>query len=143
MTKVLNGLRNKTTKAARKMKESERRCMVDDDISECDCERLRGDLTGLRSTYQERHGLAYDDYRIGIEEEINTNPKSFFFRYVDLKRKLGVTRNLWLVPSDPGPDDVSYEPFFGSFQFTILEVLNALLDLDSNKGNKGRSVFDP
>jgi hypothetical protein len=28
-----------------KTKGSERRCMVDDDISECDCERLRGDFT--------------------------------------------------------------------------------------------------
>jgi hypothetical protein len=38
------------------------------------------------------------------------------------------------VPSDPGPDDVSDEPPFGSLQFTVLEVLNALLDLDTNKG---------
>jgi hypothetical protein len=30
------------------------------------------------------------------------------------------------VPSDPGPDDVSDEPPFGSLQFTVLEVLNAL-----------------
>jgi hypothetical protein len=37
------------------------------------------------------------------------------------------------VPSDPGPDDVS-EPPFRSLQFTVLEVLNALLDLASNKG---------
>jgi hypothetical protein len=59
------------------MKESERRCMVDDDISECDCERLGGNFTALRSTYQERHRLAYDDYRIGIEEEIKTDPENF------------------------------------------------------------------
>jgi hypothetical protein len=78
VTKELNGLKNKTTKAAKKMKESERRWMVDDDISECDFERLWGDLTALRSTYQELHGLAYDDYRIGIEEKIKTDPKSFF-----------------------------------------------------------------
>jgi hypothetical protein len=54
--------------------------MVDENISECDCERLRSNFTALRSTYQERHGFAYDDYRIaiGIEEEIKTNPKSFF-----------------------------------------------------------------
>jgi hypothetical protein len=38
------------------------------------------------------------------------------------------------VLSDPGPDDVSDEPPFGSLQFTVLEVLNALLDLDTNKG---------
>jgi hypothetical protein len=78
VTKELNGLKNKTTKAARKMKESERRYMVDDDIRECDCERLRGDFTALRSTYQERHELAYDDYCIGIAEEIKTDSKNFF-----------------------------------------------------------------
>jgi hypothetical protein len=38
------------------------------------------------------------------------------------------------VPSDPGPSDVSDEPPFGSVQFTVLEVWNALLDLDTNKG---------
>jgi hypothetical protein len=38
------------------------------------------------------------------------------------------------VPSHPGPDDVSDEPPFGSLQFTVLEVLKALIDLDSNKG---------
>jgi hypothetical protein len=38
------------------------------------------------------------------------------------------------VPSNPGPGDVSDEPPFGSLQFTVLEVLNALLDLDTNKG---------
>jgi hypothetical protein len=37
------------------------------------------------------------------------------------------------VPSNPGLDDVSDEPPFGSLQFTVLEVLNALLDLDSKK----------
>jgi hypothetical protein len=73
VTKELNGLKNKTTKANKKMKESERRCMVDDVISECDCERLCGDFTARRSTYQEHYGLAYDDYRIGIEEELKTD----------------------------------------------------------------------
>jgi hypothetical protein len=78
VTKELNGLKKKTTKAAKQIKESERRCMVDDVISDCDCEGLRGDFTTLRSTYQERQGLAYDDYRIGFEEEIKTDPRSFF-----------------------------------------------------------------
>jgi hypothetical protein len=64
---------NKTTKVAKKMKESEQRCMVDD-ISKCYCKRLQGDFTALRSTFQERH------------EEINTDPKSFC-RYVDLKKR--------------------------------------------------------
>jgi hypothetical protein len=40
---------------------------------------------------------------------------------------------IWVL-SDSRPDDVSDEPLFGSLQFTVLEVLNPLLDLDSNKG---------
>jgi hypothetical protein len=44
------------------------------------------------------------------------------------------------VPSDPGPDDVNDEPPFGSLQFTVLVVLNALLDLDSNR-IRARLVF--
>jgi hypothetical protein len=76
--KELNGLENQTTKAAKKIKKSDQRCMVDDDNSGCDCERFRGDFTALKSTYQERHRLAYDDIHIVIEEEIQSNPKSFF-----------------------------------------------------------------
>jgi hypothetical protein len=34
-------IEKQATKAAEKIKESERRCMVDDYISECDSERLR------------------------------------------------------------------------------------------------------
>jgi hypothetical protein len=130
--------------------------VLDDGISECDCERLRGDFTALRSTYQERHGLAYDDYRISIEEEIKTDPESFA-RYADLKKKrVGhpsvinfegqsgtgsqeicdlfvrvierTNANKPWVPSDPRLDDVSDEPPFVSLQFTVLEVLTALLD---------------
>jgi hypothetical protein len=78
VTKELSRLKIKTTKAAKRMKEYERRCMVDDKISDYDCERLCGDFTALRSTYQERQGLAYDVYRIGIEEGIKTDPRSFF-----------------------------------------------------------------
>jgi hypothetical protein len=51
VTKRLNELKKKRTKAAKKMKDSERQYMVDDDISECVCERLRGDFSALRSTY--------------------------------------------------------------------------------------------
>jgi hypothetical protein len=51
--------------------------MVDDDISKCDCDRLWGDFTARRSTYQERHWIVYNDYRIGIDEEFMTDPKSF------------------------------------------------------------------
>jgi hypothetical protein len=32
------------------------------------------------------HGRAYDDYRVGIEEMIKSDPKTFF-GYVDLKEK--------------------------------------------------------
>jgi hypothetical protein len=46
------------------------------------------------------------------------------------------------VPSDPGPDDVSDEPHFGSLWLTVLEVLNSLLDFDSNKG-PGLGGFPP
>jgi hypothetical protein len=35
---------------------------------------------------------------------------------------------------------VSDEPSFGSLKFTVLEVLNALLDLDSNKGPDGQRL---
>jgi ABC-type transport system involved in multi-copper enzyme maturation permease subunit len=38
----------------------------------------RGDFTALKSTFKERHGYVYDNYRIGIEEEIKTDPKSVF-----------------------------------------------------------------
>jgi hypothetical protein len=37
------------------------------------------------------------------------------------------------VPLDPGPDDMSDELPFGGLQFTVLEVLNGLLDSNSNK----------
>jgi hypothetical protein len=86
VTKELNGLKNETTKVAKKVKKSERRCMVADDISECDPEKLRSDFTALRSTYQERHGFTYDETRIGIEEEIQTDHK-YFFRYFDVNKE--------------------------------------------------------
>jgi hypothetical protein len=79
-------LKNRATRAAKKMKKSERRCMIDDDIDDCDCERLRDNFTTLRTEYQEHHGRAYDYYRMGIEEAIKTDPRSIFV-YVDLKKK--------------------------------------------------------
>jgi hypothetical protein len=112
--------------------------------------------------YQKRQRLTYDDYRIGIEEEIKTDPRIFFWQ-VDLKKKrvgypsvmnfegqsgsgsqkicdlfAGLIEWTYMdkpwMPSHPGPDDVSDEPPFGSLQFTVLEVLNGILDLDTNKG---------
>jgi hypothetical protein len=41
---------------------------------------------------------------------------------------------MFAYPSYPGPDDVSDGPPLGSLQFTVLEVMNALLDLYTNKG---------
>jgi hypothetical protein len=45
-------------------------------------------FTALRSTYQESHGLAYDDYRIGIEEEIKTDPNSFSLSMLILRKNV-------------------------------------------------------
>jgi hypothetical protein len=84
VTKEQNGLKNKTTKAAKKMNESDRRgdaWLTTTLVSVKDCERLRGDFIVLRTTYQDLHGFANVSYRIGIEEEIKTDTKSFF-RYV-------------------------------------------------------------
>jgi hypothetical protein len=52
--------------------------MIDEDIDDCDCERLREDFTALRTAFQEHYRHAYDDYRIGIEEAIKTYQKRFF-----------------------------------------------------------------
>jgi hypothetical protein len=77
--------------------------MVDDDISECDYERLRDDFTALRSTYQERHGFAY---RIGIRGEINDDPNHFD----DLNGV--VVSNADCYSKDPGFESrVSHGPF--------------------------------
>jgi hypothetical protein len=54
--------------------------MSNDDIDDCDCERLRDDFTALKTdNHQEHHGGTYDVYCIGIEKAIKTNPKSFFW----------------------------------------------------------------
>jgi hypothetical protein len=63
-----------------------KRCMIDDDIDDYDCERLRDDFTALRTEYQEHHGRVHDNYRIGIEEAIKTDPRSFLL-IVDRKKK--------------------------------------------------------
>jgi hypothetical protein len=60
--------------------------MIDDDIDDCDCERLQDDFTALRTAYQEHHGRAYDDYHIGIEKAFKTDSRSYFGD-VDLKKK--------------------------------------------------------
>jgi hypothetical protein len=116
--------------------------MHDDDISECDCERLRGNFTALRSTYQERHGsLLMTIIVMALRRRLRPTLR-VFFRYVDLKKKyVGYPSVInfegqsgsgsqeicdlfarfmertaiepW-VPSDPGPAYVSDKPPFGS-----------------------------
>jgi hypothetical protein len=61
--------------------------MIDDDIDDCDGERLQDiNFTALRTKYQEHHGRVNDDNRIGIEICIKNDPR-IFFGYVDLKKK--------------------------------------------------------
>jgi hypothetical protein len=65
------------------MKKSEQRCMSNDDIDDCDCERLRDDFTALKTDN-------HDVYCIGIEKAIKTNPKSFFWvRWSQKKKRVG------------------------------------------------------
>jgi hypothetical protein len=159
--KELNGLKNKMTKAAKKMTESEQRCKVDnDDFSECDCERLRAILLLLELRIRSVKGLLMTIIVLASKKRLRPTLR-IFFGYVDLKKKrvgypsvinfegqsgirIRITicdllvsfMSIWKwkrtyankpwVPSDPGPDDVSDEPPFGSLQFTVLEVLNAL-----------------
>jgi hypothetical protein len=81
MTKELTSL-----KASKKSKDSEKRCLKDDAIDNCECKRLREEFVSLREEYQWQHGRAYDDYRARIERAIKSDPKTFF-GYVDLKKK--------------------------------------------------------
>jgi hypothetical protein len=76
MTRELTSLKNNKAKASKKSKDSERRCLKDDAIANCECERLREKFISLKEEYQ--HGRAYDDYRARIEEAIKSDPKSFF-----------------------------------------------------------------
>jgi hypothetical protein len=107
------------------------------------------------------HGRIYDDYRVGIQEAIKSDPRAFF-GYMDLKKKHVVghpsamhfkgrlasgpndicnifadfiprtNADVW-VPSDPGPDLIQDDPPFGALQFTVDEVQNVLLRLDVSK----------
>jgi hypothetical protein len=79
-------LKNKKTKTVKRSKTSEKRCLENETIDDCECEQLRGELVSLRVEYQQIHGRAYEDYRVGIEEAIKSGPKTFF-GYVDLKKK--------------------------------------------------------
>jgi hypothetical protein len=161
ITGELSCLKNKKTKVAKRAKASQKRCLEDKTIDDCEYEQLRGEFLSLREEYQVMHGQAYDDYRVGIEEAIKSAPKTFF-GYVDLKKKrVGYPSvmhfegrlasgpddifnliadfiqrtyadDVW-VPSDPRPDLVQNDPPFGALQFTVDEVQSVLLELDVRK----------
>jgi hypothetical protein len=78
--------RELTSLKTNKVKDSEKWCLKNHAIDDCECERLREKFISLREEYQHQHGRAYDDYRARIEEAINSDPKSFF-GYVDLNKK--------------------------------------------------------
>jgi hypothetical protein len=102
------------------------------------------------------YGRAYDDYRVGIQEAIKIDPKTFF-GYLDLKKKrVGYPSvmhfegrlasgffadfiqrtyadDVW-VPFDAGLELVQDDPPFGDLQFTVDEVQSVLLELDISKG---------
>jgi hypothetical protein len=67
------------------MKKDKRRHMIDDDIDDGNCERLRDDFTAFGTEYQKHHGRTYDDCRIGIEEAIKTDPRSFLGTLISRK----------------------------------------------------------
>jgi hypothetical protein len=86
MTRELTSLKNNKAKASKKSKDSEKRCLKDDSIGNCECQRLRVKFVSLREEYQQQNGRAYDDYRARIEKAIKSDPKTFF-GYVDLQKK--------------------------------------------------------
>jgi hypothetical protein len=65
MTRELTLMKNNNkAKASKKPKDSEKRCLKDDAIDNCKCERLREKFVSLREEYQQQHGRVYDDYRV-------------------------------------------------------------------------------
>jgi hypothetical protein len=86
-------LKNKANKAAKKLKPSESLCMSNEDIDDCECERLREDFVSARSDCQLIPRGAYDAYREKTERSIKKDPKTFF-RYVDLKKRESATHLL-------------------------------------------------
>jgi DNA-directed RNA polymerase delta subunit len=77
MTRELTSLKNNKAKASKKSKDSEKRCLKDDAIDNCECKRFREKLVSLREEYQQQHGRAYDDYRARTEETIKNDLKTF------------------------------------------------------------------
>jgi hypothetical protein len=67
MTIELTTLKNNKAKASKKSKDSEKQCLKDDAIDNCECKRFREKFFSLREEYQQEHGRAYDDYRAKIK----------------------------------------------------------------------------
>jgi hypothetical protein len=76
-------------------------------MDDCKCEQLRVEFLSLREEYQLMHGRAYDDYRVGIEEAIKSELKTFF-GYVDLmKKRVGCPSVMHFESRlTSGPDDI-------------------------------------
>jgi hypothetical protein len=74
-------------RTAKRMKESERRCIMDVDIDECDCKELRNDFAALSLIIRDMMDVLTMISVFGIEEDIKTDP-NIFFKYVDLEMKL-------------------------------------------------------
>jgi hypothetical protein len=53
MTRELTSLKNNNAKASKKSKDSEKRCLKDDAIDNCECERLRDKFVSLSSSMVE------------------------------------------------------------------------------------------
>jgi hypothetical protein len=77
MTRELTSLKNNKANVSKKSKDSEKRCLKDDAIDNCECERLREKFVSFRKEYQQQLGRAYNDYRARIEEAIKSDPKTF------------------------------------------------------------------
>jgi hypothetical protein len=77
MTRELTSLKNNKAKASKISKDSEKRCLKDDVIDNCECERLQEKFVSFREKYQQQHVRAYDDYRARIEEAIKGDSKTF------------------------------------------------------------------
>jgi hypothetical protein len=86
----LRSLENQINSAAKKMKKSERPCLLTSNVNECEWENLRSVFTTARSEYQWAFNNAFDNYRIGIEDAIKNDPKAFF-KYVKYAMNLEAT----------------------------------------------------
>jgi hypothetical protein len=76
ITGELSCLKNK--KGAKRSKASEKRCLEDETIDDCEFEHLRREFLSFREDYQLMHGCLYDNYHVEIEEARKNDPRTFF-----------------------------------------------------------------